>query len=422
MGLSAPTWLRPHGDGQLLPPDDPRALLDPALWPAWLAPAEAAGQVLIVVLSALEFGGAWPPVVLLVASLVPWTVWHLGVRVPSLLLGALVLLPLAAVTVRPEAFGWVDASAAHGPHMPMMLLVLFAFHAGVAASRRDAILLGAGITAIPLARLAVVPAFGEQVMLWLVALGLGLTGGVLLAHQTRLVLQLRAAQAALVEEAGSRERRRIAREVHDVIAHSLAVTMLQVNAARMANDRGEPAKVAEALRDAERVGRASLDEVRGTVQLLRDGDDPTTAALPTAADVGSLLDEHRRAGMQITGDPPAALADVDGAVGLATFRVVQEALTNAARHAPGHPVTIDVAVDPDAVTVTVDNALDRTLGDTGPGMGIVGMRERVKQLDGRLEAGPRDGRWHVVATIPRPAAVTGGTTEERGWHGPRPRC
>lgn len=421
MGLTAPAWLRPHGDGQRLPPDDPRALLDPALWPWWLAPAEAAGQVLVVVLSAIDFGGAGLPIVLMVAALVPWTVWHLGVRVPPLLLGALVLLPLAAVTVRPEAFGWVDASAAHGPHMPMMLVVLFAFHVGVAASRRDAIVLGAAIMAVPLARLAAVPAFGEQVTLWLVALGLGLAGGILLAHQTRLVLQLRAAQAALVDEAASRERRRIAREVHDVIAHSLAVTMLQVNAARMANDRGESNKVAEALRDAERVGRASLDEVRGTVQLLRDGDDPTTAALPTAADVNQLLDEHRRAGMQLAGDLPAALVDVDGAVGLATFRVVQEALTNAARHAAGRPVTLDVAVDPDAVRVTVDNALDGTGGDdAGPGMGIVGMRERVRQLDGQLDAGPRDGRWRVAATIPRAGAVIDGA-RERGCHGPRPR-
>jgi signal transduction histidine kinase len=216
-------------------------------------------------------------------------------------------------------------------------------------------------------------------------------------RQRDLVTQLRAAQSDLARRAQDAERSRIARELHDVIAHSLTVSLLHVSSARLALDE-EPAEAARALEEAERLGRQSLDEVRHAVGLLRrDGDRDPTAPLPGSLDVPALLDRFRSAGADVRATVDGDLAALPSTVGLATYRILQEALTNAVKHAPRAPSTVHVAVDPDAVRLSVDSA---GAPRTGSGLGLVGMRERAESLGGHCSAGPGGAGWLVRAELP----------------------
>jgi signal transduction histidine kinase len=220
-----------------------------------------------------------------------------------------------------------------------------------------------------------------------------------LRRQRRLVAELRAAQAGLADRARTEERTRIARELHDVIAHSLTVTLLHIAGARM-TVRFDPADADRALAEAERLGRASLDEVRATVGLLRTPAEPGDAApLPGLAAVPDLVERFRAAGapvaLTVDGDP----AGVPATTGLAVYRVVQESLTNAAKHAPGAPVDVRVGCGDGAVEVVVDSA---GRPGTGHGLGLDGMRERAASLGGTLTAGPGGPGWRVRAELPLP--------------------
>jgi signal transduction histidine kinase len=229
-------------------------------------------------------------------------------------------------------------------------------------------------------------------------------GAALLVRRERgLVAELRAAQAGLADRARSEERNRIARELHDVIAHSLTVSLLHVSGARMAV-RYDPADAERALAEAERLGRETLDEVRSTVGLLRaDADaapgDGSAAPLPGIAGLPALAERFRTAGADVTltldGDP----GGVPATVGLAVYRIVQEALTNAAKHAPGAAVSAAVTVA-DRVTVAVVSA---GRPRSGRGLGLDSMRERAESLGGTLTAGPDGAGWAVRAVLPLPA-------------------
>jgi signal transduction histidine kinase len=220
----------------------------------------------------------------------------------------------------------------------------------------------------------------------------------LFARQQRdLVLQLREAQAGLAQRAQAEERNRIARELHDVIAHSLTVSLLHITSARLAV-RDDPADAERALAEAERLGRASLDEVRHAVGTLHRDDalDPTQP-LPGSTDVTALLDGFRGAGADIRADLNGDVEGLSAMVGLATYRILQEALTNATRHAPRSPVTVTLDVQPDVVRLDVDSA--GTPGH-GVGRGLLGMRERAASLGGVCQAGPGASGWRVHAELP----------------------
>jgi signal transduction histidine kinase len=233
---------------------------------------------------------------------------------------------------------------------------------------------------------------------WVVGTSLTVAAALLVRRERGLVAELRAAQAGLADRARAEERTRIARELHDVIAHSLTVSLLHVASARMAL-RFDPADAERALAEAERLGRESLDEVRATVGVLRTDGDGLSAPLPGLAAVPDLVERFRAAGapvaLAVDGDPAA----VPATTGLAVYRIVQEALTNAAKHAPGAAVEVRIAVD-GAVEVLVDSA-DRP--GTGHGLGLDGMAERAAALGGTLTAGPGGRGWLVRAALPLPA-------------------
>ncbi|GAA4670009.1 histidine kinase [Nocardioides nanhaiensis] len=210
--------------------------------------------------------------------------------------------------------------------------------------------------------------------------------------------RLTAAQAELAERSRAEERHRIAGEVHDVIGHALTVSLLHIEGARLAVDDDDPADARERLAEAERLTRHSLEEVRATVGLMRaDGD---TAPLPDARDLPALVESFRRAGARVELHVSGDLAAAGQARGLAVYRILQEALTNATRHAPGEPVQARVEVIGSEVTLEVLSS-GAAAAPALEGSGLRGMRERADSLGGLLTAGPVAQGWCVDARIPR---------------------
>jgi signal transduction histidine kinase len=229
----------------------------------------------------------------------------------------------------------------------------------------------------------------------------------LLVVQQRLVRELRAAQADLAHQAVANERRRIAGEIHDIAAHALAVTVLHLTGARMRLQResADP-ELVESLAQAERLARQSLDDVRRTVGLLREDSTSTAPPLPGAADIRQLVADYQTAGLEVDLEMNSVDDEsVAPATGLALYRIVQESLANAVKHAPGAGVHVRVDLDSGA-HLQVRNRLTSSPSANGSsGHGLEGMRERARLLGGWLRAGPSDGAWLVECGIPNPDRI-----------------
>jgi signal transduction histidine kinase len=207
----------------------------------------------------------------------------------------------------------------------------------------------------------------------------------------------------LARDAVLTERTRIAREMHDAVGHRVSLMVLQAGAIEMAAaDRARVEKLAGQVQTA---GRQALDELRQMVGVLRAEDVDEAAPLgpqPGLAELPTLVQHARDAGMTVALDL-AANPDVDPAAGRAAYRIVQEALTNAGKHAPGAAVDVRVERRPHELVVRVVNGPSRGPAGRAPGggFGLVGLAERVRTLGGRLTAQPRmDGGFAVEAELP----------------------
>ncbi|MCS3444367.1 sensor histidine kinase [Microbacterium phyllosphaerae] len=208
---------------------------------------------------------------------------------------------------------------------------------------------------------------------------------------------LEESRRALVEE-----RTRIARELHDVIAHSMSVIQVQASTARYRlPDIGDAAS--GEFDSIAATARSSLTEMRRMLGVLRT-EDQTAELAPQQDidDIPALVDTIRRAGVTVGLEITGVVADAPQAVQIAAFRISQEALSNAVRHASGAPVTVRVQSDADAIGVRVRNGRSSAPSTTaGGGYGLRGMRERVELLGGSFTAGPTaDGGWEVSAELP----------------------
>jgi signal transduction histidine kinase len=225
----------------------------------------------------------------------------------------------------------------------------------------------------------------------------------LLEALTERAERAEAEQELLAREAIAAERTRIAREMHDAVGHRVSLMVLQAGAIEMAAaDRDRVQQLACQVQVA---GRQALDELRQAVGVLRGGEDDGAplAPQPGLDDLERLVKECRAAGMTVDLQrPPAEAAPVDATVSRAAYRIVQEALTNAAKHAVGAAVTVTVERTPDQLVVRVVNGAPREPSRrSGGGFGLVGLRERVRTLDGSLRAEPRlDGGFLVEAVLP----------------------
>jgi hypothetical protein len=157
-----------------------------------------------------------------------------------------------------------------------------------------------------------------------------------------------------------------------------------------------------AVAEAERLGRETLAEVRMAVGMLRQPDDSgRTTPLPGVDGLPALVNRFRSAGADVTLTVDGDTGRLPATTGLGVYRILQEALTNAAKHAPGAPTTVRLAVAADAVRLAVDSAAEP---GTGSGLGLLSMRERAESLGGRCQAGPGGQGWLVQATLPLDAA------------------
>ena len=246
----------------------------------------------------------------------------------------------------------------------------------------------------------------------LVAMALGLT--VRGRREQVATLQERARQLALERDqreqlAAANERARMAREMHDVVAHSVAVMVTLAHGAAASMDRN-PEGARRALRELSSTGRTALEDTRRILGVLRDGpdEDPVAGVGPgwqEHRDVIALVDRFRQAGLPVRLVERGPDLPQDLPLQHAVFRIVQEGLTNVLSHAPastGVEVLLDRSAD--HVTAEVSNTAGRRRADQkqspgGSGHGIAGMRERAAAHRGTLEAGPTDDGWHVRAIL-----------------------
>jgi signal transduction histidine kinase len=216
----------------------------------------------------------------------------------------------------------------------------------------------------------------------------------------------RAAEAERARQEVLEERVRIARELHDVVAHTLAVITVQAGVGRRLMAR-HPEEAATALESIETIGRTAQDELRVVLGLLRD-EEPAAAALapaPRLTDLKELADTVRASGIPVDLQVSGADRQLSPTLELSIYRVVQEALTNVVKHAPLARATVDVSVSDDDVRleITDDGGPDAQHRPASPaaGHGIVGMRERMAAFGGWLTAEPLAGRgFRVTAEIP----------------------
>jgi signal transduction histidine kinase len=328
-------------------------------------------------------------------------------RAPLEILGA-----LGVANVLYAALGYPE-----GPAGLALLVALFGVASAYTARRS---LIGFGIAAGAGEVLALVPDSAgqraENGLFWIVLCIAAWSLGTQVRHrrlrraaQEERDEQERRERELVAERRVAEERLRIARELHDVVAHGVSVMVVQAGAARSVL-AADPERAEGALRTVEATGRHALAEMRRLLGVLREGtsgEATGTAPVPGVADVPELIRASEAGGVPTTlevvgepGEPPAA-------AGLTAYRIVQEALTNVRRHAgPGARATVRIVHREGEIEVTVEDDGAGPRGAIRPGHGLTGMRERAASLGGRIDVGPRPGGgMRVRARLPLVEAV-----------------
>jgi signal transduction histidine kinase len=207
------------------------------------------------------------------------------------------------------------------------------------------------------------------------------------------------------DAARAAERRRIAREMHDVLAHRLSLLSVHAGALEFRPD-APPEEVAEAATVIRESARAALDELRGVIGVLREDESLTEPPQPAIADLAALVEESRAAGMRITARIELGDAAPTAAAGRSAYRIVQEGLTNARKHAPGAAVTLTVEAPDGDLRVEVHSLAPVAVASASPlpgaGTGLIGLAERVTLAGGELESGVDPaGAFVLRARLPR---------------------
>ena len=354
------------------------------------------------------------------------TIYH-GPRLPNAVLSVLVAGTLVWRRTRPlPAVTWIFAVYAasfvvvrHDLQMVagFVVVIVLVASAGYHASRREALACLAVGLAIPAVLIPLEPQLGGWsgavfdaafvALPWLAARALRNREDRAAALGTQLALA-QARQREILHE----ERAQIARELHDIVAHSVSVILLQVGAARM-RAPGQPG-LAEPLHAAEASGRQALAELRRLLGVLNDasaerpGRDHAAderapeAPQPSIATLDRLASTVRNAGLDVDLAITGAVRPLPPGLELSVYRIVQEALTNVLRHARASRAEVRVGYGPDTVTIdVVDDGTARTASGVPVGHGLVGMRQRARVFGGTTTAGPAPGGgWQVRAELP----------------------
>jgi signal transduction histidine kinase len=322
-------------------------------------------------------------------------------RWPRLVLAAAVVCTVASYTV----------GHAHGP--TAFIVVIAMYTVALKVDRRTALVIAAAVFAL-LDVAAAVFADGTGVdpasLLNFVAVGLGFALGDAMrsrrAYLAEVMERARRAEESRDEEARRRvteERLRIARDLHDVVAHHIALINVQAGVGAHLLD-SDPDQARQALAHIRKASRSALDELSATVGLLRQPDDPAAPTDPTVgmARLGELLTGLAGCGLRVdVGDVPT---DLPTALDITAYRIVQEALTNVHKHAGTDAARLTFGRQAESLRIVVED--DGRGGLAGAGHGVVGMRERAEAVGGALSAGPKpDGGFRVEAMLPLPGSL-----------------
>lgn len=361
----------------------------------WIPVAMDSWAVAAGVVAVVQRVGDQPllPVTALAAvGVAPWLVALAGWRVPWPVFTALAVGSSTTLfVVYPVDYDFA-----------LFLLVMLAGHLSATESlwRSTA---GVAVPIAVLVALDVQSSFSGAIF-WLVALDIGWDVGFVMQYQQRRLEHQQRVQADREARAVVEERQRIAREVHDVIAHSMTVTMLHLTAARHTLEQGDEQDLPDALaalRDAELSGRQAMKDIRRTVGLMSAGS-TTSAPAPGVPEIAGLVDDFRAAGLQVDYELLGDAAAVSPSSGLAVYRIMQESLGNVAKHAPRASVRAKVDLTTRPHRVTVWNSLgESTVATTAnDGSGLKGMSRRAELLGGVFWAGRRDSGWLVQVELP----------------------
>jgi len=320
--------------------------------------------------------------------------------------------PLLALTVSGGALSALAFFVA--PVTPLLAgllpLLVLTYSVAVYAGREEALagLVVAGVTiGLLTARIPEMQTTGEMLFGTVVILGTWLLGQI--AHRRERQVEQLADRAVKLEQerdeqtrtAIAEERARIARELHDVVAHSVSVMVVQAGAARVMLD-ASPDRAQETLRSIEGTGREALAELRRLLGLLRsEADGVNLAPQPRMSGVDALIAQFRDTGLavdlRIEGAPHPMTAGLE----LTAYRIIQEALTNVLKHAKGASAAVCVRYEPGSIRLQIEDDGLRRDAVERPGHGLIGMRERVTLYGGRLDAGPQvRGGYRVSACLP----------------------
>ncbi|HEX6351643.1 sensor histidine kinase [Actinophytocola sp.] len=248
-------------------------------------------------------------------------------------------------------------------------------------------------------------------LILMVVLHAGLVGwGALAAARAAVINSLReraeraeAEQGRRVAEARAAERASIAREMHDVLAHRLSLLATYAGALEYRPDQ-PPERLSEAAGVIRTTVHQALNELRDVIALLRDDPaDDLARPVPALSDLPTLIEESRAIGTAVELRDAVGAVDVPGTTGRTVYRVVQEALTNARKHAPGQPVRVELGGEPgDLLRIDVSNPLGGASAIPGTGTGLVGLTERVRLAGGRLDHRSTATEFRLSASLPWP--------------------
>lgn len=367
--------------------------------PTTLAMAASAVAAALITIFGDKQGAGAATMACALVGLLPWALLAGGVRIHPLVFAVTTITPVAIATM-------VDRNP--GAIFPAMVAVVWITRE-TGRSWATALTVVASLASIVALAVTVGTTHETGSVYFAGGIGISLLTGSMLRRQETLVARLREARTREGEHAVAAERTRIAREVHDVVAHSMTVMMLHVTGARRVIG-SDPARAEAALANAERVGRASLDSIRNVVGLLRTEADVSDehTPLPTLDDLPQLLAEFRDSGLVVAADVELDGLDLDPTTQLVAYRTIQESLSNVVQHAPGAPVELRVAADGrgTVLRIVAENPIP-TPSPLPPrrsrrvGLGLRGMDERVRAAGGSVETGRTDeGRWRVDAALP----------------------
>jgi signal transduction histidine kinase len=332
-------------------------------------------------------------VALTAVSVAAWSLWAFARNVPLAAVSVAIVVP-------------VVVAQRSGELEPVMFNVVLLAFAGArwSPSLASAASLGVLAAATPVLVAVVQDPMEVAVGIWVVGIVFIWVVGRAVARHERVVVELEGTRRQLAQQALLAERRRIARDVHDFVGHGLAAVMLQVTSARHVLHRDTDA-AEEALRSAEEVGRRSMQELRRTVTLLRSDDEPgVAAAVPTASEIPALVDQARAGGLAVELHTRGDLSRIPPRVGLALYRIAQEALANAARHAPRARTMLGLELQNGRVTLLAETSGPLIPGSASerkrPHYGLIGMQERATALGGEFAAGPTGDGWRVRCELP----------------------